>query len=88
LAADRQGDARRPRRGKLEVLLESGARLPRLPAEKAWPGDEFVDYVGIDVYDDSWAKETYPWPADTSADQIAARQKKVWKEVIFGAITG
>lgn len=27
----------------------------RLSAESAWPGDAFVDYVGLDVYDQSWA---------------------------------
>ncbi|HWC25062.1 MAG TPA: glycosyl hydrolase [Solirubrobacteraceae bacterium] len=26
-----------------------------LNAESAWPGDAFVDYVGLDVYDQSWA---------------------------------
>jgi hypothetical protein len=53
-----------------------------LPAEKAWPGDEFVDYVGVDVYDDSWAKDTYPWPAGTSDADIEARHKKAWETVI------
>ena len=41
-------------------------------ADKAWPGDEFVDYVGLDMYDESWAKDTYTWPAAASAEEIAA----------------
>ena len=49
--------------------------------ELAWPGDEFVDYVGLDVYDQSWAKDTYPIPKDASAEEIERRQLKVWNEV-------
>jgi hypothetical protein len=52
------------------------------PADEAWPGDEFVDYVGIDVYDETWNADTYPWPAGTSDQEIEARQQKVWKEWI------
>lgn len=49
--------------------------------ELAWPGDEFVDYVGLDVYDQSWAKDTYPIPKDASPDEIASRQLKVWDKL-------
>jgi len=35
----------------------------QLEAETAWPGDAYVDYVGLDVYDQSWA----PWKADPVA---------------------
>src|SRR5204863_9433904 len=37
-----------------------------MPAETAWPGDEFVDSIVLDVYDVSWVADTYPWPAGTS----------------------
>ncbi|GHC13434.1 glycoside hydrolase family 26 protein [Cerasicoccus arenae] len=47
----------------------------------AWPGDDFVDYVGVDVYDQSWAKDTYPFPEGASPDEIERRQRKVWDEV-------
>lgn len=50
--------------------------------EKAWPGDDFVDYVGLDVYDASWAKDTYPIPKDASADEALARRKRVWDSVL------
>jgi hypothetical protein len=53
------------------------------PAEQAWPGDEFVDYVGVDVYDETWNADTYPWPANTSAAEIEARHRKVWDTWIF-----
>ena len=58
------------------------------PAEQAWPGDEFVDFVGVDVYDETWAADTYPWPAGAGADVILARQKKVWKEWIVESPRG
>jgi glycosyl hydrolase family 26 len=35
----------------------------QLEAETAWPGDAYVDYVGLDVYDQSWA----PWQGDPVA---------------------
>jgi hypothetical protein len=54
-----------------------------LPAEKAWPGDEFVDFIGIDIYDESWNQDTYPWPADATPADIEARHKKVWNDVML-----
>ncbi|MBS0207624.1 MAG: beta-mannanase [Planctomycetes bacterium] len=53
------------------------------PADEAWPGDKFVDYVGVDVYDETWNVNTYPWPADATVAEIAARQRKVWEEWIY-----
>jgi len=53
------------------------------PADQAWPGDEFVDIVGLDIYDDSWAADTYPWPTQASPDEIAARRQKVWNDVLL-----
>jgi hypothetical protein len=38
----------------------SGAQLD---AESAYPGDAYVDYIGLDVYDQSWAT----WKADPAA---------------------
>lgn len=60
----------------------------QFPAEEAWPGDEFVDFVGVDVYDETWNADTYPWPALASADEIERRQKKVWDEWIMGSRWG
>jgi hypothetical protein len=58
------------------------------PAENAWPGDDYVDIVGLDVYDDSWQPGTYPWPADASAAEIQARREKVWNTVILNGNHG
>jgi len=35
----------------------------QLEAETAWPGDAYVDYIGLDVYDQSWAS----WKGSASA---------------------
>jgi hypothetical protein len=48
------------------------------PADKAWPGDEFVDSIGLDYYDDGYLKDTYPWPTNATPAQIEERRRKVW----------
>lgn len=58
------------------------------PADEAWPGDAYVDFVGVDVYDETWNKDTYPWPAGASPDEIAGRRRKVWEEWIMGSPRG
>ncbi|GHC13417.1 glycosyl hydrolase [Cerasicoccus arenae] len=48
------------------------------PLEDAWPGDDYVDYVGVDLYDQSWASNTYPYPDGATPEQILARQQNAW----------
>ncbi len=60
----------------------------QFPADEAWPGDAFVDYVGVDVYDETWNAGTYPWPADASAEEIERRQRKAWDEWIVNSPRG
>lgn len=42
-----------------------------------YPGDAYVDYVGIDHYDQTW-KGGYPIPAAATDDEILAAQKTAW----------
>ncbi|HEX6674603.1 MAG TPA: hypothetical protein VF486_06225, partial [Actinomycetes bacterium] len=49
-----------------------------------WPGDAYVDSVGIDVYDQSWTAGTYPIPTDASADEVRRRRALVWSEILDG----
>src|SRR5262249_24706574 len=56
--------------------------------EAAWPGDAFVDLVGVDVYDESWQPGTYRWPEGSDAAAIEARQKAVWEKEIHGGAHG
>lgn len=70
---------------KLKFCWNPTLRLEQFPAEKAWPGAEYVDYIGLDVYDESWQEGSYAWPAGTPATEIEARQRKVWeKEILNG----
>jgi hypothetical protein len=46
-----------------------------------YPGDDVVDYVGVDVYDMSWADDTYPYPEGCDDACRTARQDRAWAEI-------
>jgi hypothetical protein len=46
--------------------------------DATWPGDAYVDVVGVDMYDQSWVANTYPYPAGCDAACRLARQKTAW----------
>lgn len=47
-----------------------------------YPGNKFVDYIGIDVYDTSWADDTYPYPDDCGASCRRQRQEAAWANTV------
>jgi len=49
------------------------------PAEKAWPGNAYVDAIGLDVYDVSYAPGTYPIPDGSSASAVKERHEAAWR---------
>lgn len=49
-----------------------------------YPGDDVVDYVGVDVYDMSWANGTYPYPDDCDAECRQERQDTAWQDIYDG----
>ena len=51
------------------------------PPETAWPGNDVVDYVGVDCYDQSWQKDTYPIPPMADAAETSKRREATWKNV-------
>ena len=56
----------------------------QLESESAWPGDAYVDYVGLDVYDQSWA----PWKGDPAArwnEFLDARNGMRWHAAFAAA---
>jgi hypothetical protein len=59
---------------------------PAYPLAQAFPsgndanGRAYVDYVGLDIYDESWAY--YPWPKGATAQQVEAARAKVWSDTI------
>ncbi|HET9186630.1 MAG TPA: glycosyl hydrolase [Acidothermaceae bacterium] len=52
--------------------------LNSFPAEQAYPGDAYVDYVGVDVYDYSWSR----YPAGSSG--LAAAREAAWNDLLNG----
>ena len=73
---------------KLQFCWNPALGWQQFPAELAYPGDDYVDIVGLDVYDESWGQDTYPLPAGASADEIEKRRDKAWNDVIYGGNMG
>jgi hypothetical protein len=46
--------------------------------DSAWPGDAYVDVVGVDTYDQSWVANTYPYPSTCDDACRLTRQKTAW----------
>lgn len=49
-----------------------------------YPGGKYVDYIGVDVYDVSWDKDTYPYSPDCNAACRLYRQEAVWDRLYGG----
>jgi hypothetical protein len=49
-------------------------------ASLAYPGDDVVDYIGVDLYDSCWAK----YPASSSSD-LEALHREVWADYHLAA---
>jgi hypothetical protein len=46
-----------------------------------YPGDDVVDYVGVDVYDVSWDSGTYPYPQGCDEICRTERQDRAWGDI-------
>ncbi|MCE0536592.1 hypothetical protein LWF15_13850 [Kineosporia rhizophila] len=55
-------------------------------AANYYPGDDVVDYVGVDAYDVSGA--AYPYPDDCDSACYVKAQKKAWDVSIYGGDRG
>ncbi|MDT5033462.1 MAG: hypothetical protein QOC94_3633 [Actinoplanes sp.] len=71
-------------RQRFQFLWNPTVGMHQFPAEQAYPGDDYVDYVGVDVYDTSWAPGTYPYPTKAKTAKRAAIQASVWKTLLSG----
>jgi hypothetical protein len=60
-------------------------RKYHFPIESAYPGDEYVDDVGMILYDQCLDKSIYPIPAGATADDMLARRKKAWDQYYYPA---
>lgn len=73
---------------KLQFCWNPAQAYQQFPAEQAWPGDEWVDIVGVDLYDDSWQQGTYPLTPDMSREEMDRRRKLVWDKVLLNGNHG
>jgi hypothetical protein len=53
-------------------------------SRKYYPGNDYVDYIGIDIYDISWAKGAYPYPANCDDACVQQRRKAAWDDKLNG----
>ena len=60
----------------------------RYDAVGYYPGDDVVDYVGVDAYDQSGRAGTYPYPQDCDDGCRSQRQRAAWDEQIYGGSRG
>lgn len=60
----------------------------QFPAEQCYPGDDYVDYIGLDVYDESWGQNTYPLDESMSEKERSERRDRAWNQTIFGGNHG
>jgi hypothetical protein len=67
-----------------QFLWNPGLGMQQFPAEQAYPGDEYVDFIGVDVYDTSWAAGTYPCPAPATPARREAVATTVWSTISDG----
>ena len=72
----------------LQFVWNPATDFLQFPAENCYPGDDVVDVIGVDVYDQSWLKDAYPIPAGATPEESLRRQKKVWDEWIWGGNHG
>lgn len=43
-----------------------------------YPGDDFVDFIGLDFYDRSWVSNTYPIPLNADPLDLLSRRRIAW----------
>ncbi len=60
----------------------------QLPAEQVYPGDKYVDVIGLDLYDQCWAQDTYPIPPRDPAADADRRRELAWKSVLLNGDHG
>lgn len=53
-------------------------KSPQYAFSNAYPGDGYVDYIGVDAYDRAPFWDAYPYPANATPAQIASRRAAAW----------
>jgi hypothetical protein len=52
--------------------------------EAAWPGDDYVDLIGVNAYDVSWVAGSYPFPSPCDTSCLASHRKVAWDDMMRG----
>ena len=60
------------------ALYQHGTPNTLNPPWLAYPGDEFVDYIALDLYDQDWAVYAPGWSSNLTQPQIEAVWKSQW----------
>ncbi|SDU05877.1 Glycosyl hydrolase family 26 [Verrucomicrobium sp. GAS474] len=63
---------------KLKFCWNPTIGLYESKAYEAWPGDEYVDILGLDIYDQTWYPEIYPLPEKATPEEIEKRRRLSW----------
>jgi glycosyl hydrolase family 26 len=70
--------AAQPRNEWKFVLNPAAGWRNKAYLDAIWPGDAYVDVLAIDLYDQSWAWNSYPYPRSCDAACRLARQQNAW----------
>ncbi|NNM85874.1 MAG: hypothetical protein HKL96_09005 [Phycisphaerales bacterium] len=73
-----------PGASRLQFCWNPTVSYVQFPAAQAWPGRKYVNYIGVDVYDQSWLRGTYPFPTHATPAIILLRQKAAWQGIYSG----
>jgi hypothetical protein len=65
------------------VFNTAGSWWDKSYLDAVWPGDAYVDIVAIDVYDQSWVANTYPYPSLCDDACRLARQQTAWNSAAW-----
>jgi hypothetical protein len=67
-----------------EFVWNPSVGVHRGAAAASYPGDAYVDYIGVDVYDVSWQPGTYPVSDHVGTAQRETVQQRTWHTVLHG----
>jgi hypothetical protein len=69
---------------QLDWTVSAGAGGSNFDPRLYYPGSEYVDYVGVDLYDISWAPNSYPFPATCDEACLQSRREVAWNDKLNG----
>jgi len=62
--------------------INGGYSSDSIYLSKIYPGNEFVDFIATDQYDQAYSANTYPYPSPCDSVCVATRQQNAWNEVL------